>query len=268
MDFQSVMSNYVMPFLTGTVALIFGVAICGGLAYYLFIIRRRKKWKCNIWELKSNKKLYLMETDTLVAKKFNKGKQTAYILRRNKCETLPPPDQCIDKIGKQEIANYLRVLEDYIPLERSIDLPDDFYESEYDAKKQRNVNKFTRMIKESILGLKKLSTSEVESRYVYAPISKSISPELRFTPIDYDINMMRINALDNRDKIYQDAQSFLDKYGHLIAIGFVVVLVIVTLYFSYDYSATVIDKITGKIDGLVKPLDIIAGKLGGTTPPG
>ena len=259
-DVASIM-DAVMPVIKTIIFGGFGIAVCGALAYVLFVVKRRKKWIINIWEQKANGRLFFVGKDLLVAKKFNFGKQVAYLLKRNKSETIPPPDECVDKINNKEYANYLRILEDYIPLKREIQFPDEYMEWTEDKVTGKKKNKFTHKLKNAIKGIKNMTPHESESRYVFAPLNKMLVGELRYKPIEYDVNMMRINALDNREKIYKDAQDWISKYGQIIALASVVVLIIVVLYLSYDYSGTVLEQSFSAAQSVSGPLQQIAEKL-------
>ena len=84
--------------------------------------------------------------------------------------------------------------------------------------------------------------------------------------MDYDINMMRINSIDVRDKIYADKMDFLQKYGTFIAFGLIIVLIIVVLYLSYDYSSSVINTAMGQAQSTLSMVEKLAGQMGGTIP--
>jgi len=235
-----------MPVLKTILWAVLGIIAFGILAYYLFVVKQRRKWFVNIWEQKANGKLYLVGKDVLLEKRFNQGKQTAYILKRHKRETLPPPEECVDRQGKKEIANYLRILDDYIPLEREISIPEE-------------KSNFIKRIKDGVKEIPTLGKGQIDERYIHVPLNNAIMGNLNFTPIDYDVNMMRINALDNREKIYQDVKDWMQKYGHLVAIGMIIVLIIVVLYLSYDYSSNVINGAGSQVAGA---LNAVADKLG------
>lgn len=253
----------VLPWFMYAAMLIIGMLLVVAVGYYLFVIKRRKKWKITLWEQKSNGRLYEVGTDWLVARKFNKGKQTAYILKKNRAETIPPPEECVDFIGGIEKANYLRVLDDYIPLERSIQLPDNYYQFNQDKVTGEKKNVFISNVKDNIGAIKRLTSAQTENRYVFVPLDKEMVGSVKFTPIDYDVNMMRINALDNRDKIYKDMQDWLSKYGHFIAMGGIIVLLIVVMYFSFDFVKEVITQALGAADKVAAPLNDIASRLMG-----
>lgn len=235
-----------MPVLKTILWAVVGLVLFIILAYYLFVVRQRRKWFVNIWEQKANGKLYLVGKDVLLEKRFNQGKQTAYWLKRNRRETLPPPEECVDRDGRKEVTNYLRILDDYIPLEREVSIPEE-------------KKKFVKRVKESILAIPNLGRGEIDERYIHVPLNNAIMGKINFSPIDYDVNMMRINALDNREKMYQDVKDWMQKYGHLVAIGMIIVLIIVVLYLSYDYSQNVIN---GAGQNVASALNAVADKMG------
>ena len=229
------------------------ILLCvGAIGYYVFVIKKRRKWYIKVWEKKQNGKLYLIGQDVLVERKFNKGKQVAYLLKKARVETIPPPDDVVDRLGTKEWANYVRFLEDYIPMDRSTSFAPDHVKN----------------LKEKIFGIKQMSPQQVQNVYIYGPVDRNIVGNINFTPIEYDVNMMRINALDNREKIYQDAKDFLQQWGPYIAIGLCIVLAIVTIYLSYGHGIDVIKETMGTVNTVVPPLQDIAAKLGGNPPPG
>jgi hypothetical protein len=252
-----------IPWFMYAAMLILGLALVAGLGYYLFIVKRRKKWKVTIWERKVNGRVYKVGFDWLIAKKFNKGKQVMYLLRKAKAECIPPPEDCVDYVRGNEETNYLRVLDEYRPMNRTIQLPEDFLDFNEDKVTGQKKSKLIIRIKESLETIKRLSTSETESKFVFIPLDKAIVGNINFKPMDYDVNMMRINALDNRDKIYKDSADWISKYGQLIAIGGIIVLIIVVLYLSFDFVTVVIDKGLGAADKVAEPLNSLVSKLSG-----
>ena len=61
--------------------------------------------------------------------------------------------------------------------------------------------------------------------------------------------------------------SFLEKYGQLISIGVIVVLIIVVLYMSYEYSAGVINAGLGSMQSAKASIvQDLAVKMGGNVP--
>ena len=259
----SLMIAQVIPWFMYIAMLIMGLASVAGLAYFLFVVKRRKRWKVTVWERKVNGRVYKVGFDWLIAKKFNKGKQTMYMLKKARAECIPPPEDCVDFVRGIEEANYLRVLDEYRPMSRTIELPETFLDYTTDKITGQKKSKLVIRIQEALDTIKRLSSSETESKYVFIPLDKSLAGNIKFEPMDYDVNMMRINALDNRDKIYKDSGDWISKYGQLIAIGGIIVLIIVVLYFSFDFVRDVISQGLGAADKVAAPLNSIADKLMG-----
>lgn len=253
----------VIPWFMYAAMAILGLALVAGTGYYLFIVKRRKKWKVTIWERKVNGRVYKVGFDWLVAKKFNKGKQVMYLLKKARAECIPPPEDCVDYVRGIEETNYLRVLDEYRPMNRTIQMPEDFLDYTTDKVTGQKKSKLVIRIRETLETIKRLSTSETESNFVFIPLDKAIVGNINFEPMDYDVNMMRINALDNRDKMYKDSADWISKYGQLIAIGGIIVLIIVVMYFSFDFVGSVMDKGLVAADKVAEPLNNLVNKLSG-----
>jgi predicted RNase H-like nuclease (RuvC/YqgF family) len=79
------------------------------LSYYFFIVRKRKKYYCTIWERGVGKYFQATKTDELVRKKANEGKEFYYTFKNSKIETIPPSDEQIIRKGKRvRIKDYVR----------------------------------------------------------------------------------------------------------------------------------------------------------------
>ena len=238
-----------------------GIIIIGGSAafgWYWFIIRRRKKWLVNVWERKADGRLHLINKDTLTAKKFNKGKSIMYVLRYARAECMPPPWEATYRLRGKEYCDYLRVEDDYIPIERGV-------EQEFGSKKEKSL--FIKAIRTIQNKIHTLTPDDLEQRYIYIPINNSLATKIRYEPLDYDVNMMRINAIDNLDTIFKDKENFMQKYGTIIAYTMVAGLLIIALYLSYDFAQNVISQALGAADKVADPLSRLVDKLGGNVPP-
>jgi len=262
MALENVMGT-LLPILTTLIAVLLGGGLCCGLAYFLFVVQRRKKWLVDIWEQKADGKIYIVAQDTLIQKKYNKGKQTAYLLKNQKVDIVPPPIECVHRYRKNEFVSYLRVMNDYIPLKNTIVQPD-----------QQQVKKLWYRIQRLIkLPLpekeRKLEEQLLDTKYIYAPLNKAIVGTLKFEPMDYDLSVQMTNSMESLDKIYKDQTGWWEKYGGFVAIGVCVVLCIVTLYFSYGYGESVIKASLGAAEKVVDPINKLVNALGATsgTPP-
>ena len=257
--------NYVIPLVGQLVYGIIGIGIVFGLWYYLFIVRRRRYWLVDVYEQKSDGKLYLVQKDRLQEKKINYGKQTIFIFRKTKTESIPPPYECVRRLGNKEYCDYVRILGEYVPMEaREQKLPsfDD------PAVKQT----IFRIIKNKLKEIRKLPTTwrnsdAVINKFVYIPLHKALKYEIDFKPISYDVNMMRINEIDSLDKMFEKKKDFWQKYGSMIIIGGGIVMVIVIAYMSFEYMQTVIQNTLGAAERVARPLEALVNKIGGTPPP-
>ena len=115
--------GYVIPLVGQLVYGIIGIAVVGGLWYYLFVIKKRRYWLVDVYEQKSDGKLYLVQKDRLWEKKINYGKQTIYIFKKTKTESIPPPYECVRRLGNKEYCDYVRILGEYVPMEKKENVP-------------------------------------------------------------------------------------------------------------------------------------------------
>jgi len=251
----------VMPIVKTLVFAVLGLGLITGIGYYLLVVKRRRLWHINIYEKKADGKLHLVGKDKLMERKINKGKQVVYMLRNRKVETFPPPDDASHRFLGKEFADYLRIRDDYLPLKSDMKL--EFLDNKTEDQKQE----FYKYYKQKLYKMKLLTKEEVESNFIYIPVTRAVHAPLNFEVMEYDVNMMRINAIDNRDKIYKDKQDWLSKYGTYLALGAIIVLIIVVLYLSYDYSANVINAAMGKAQETLNMVEQLATKMGGTPPP-
>jgi len=249
--------GYVLPALKSILWVVIGLGLVGGTAYYLFVIKRRRLWTVDIWEQKADGNLQMITKDTLIEKRINKGKQLIYTFKRQNAMAFPPPWEAVYRVRNKEYCNYLRMGEDYLPLQAELtgmnNLPND---------KLSIIAK----VKGLMTGMKDKTPKDIRQEFIYIPINKSVSANITFKPMDFDVNMMRVNAIDIREKVYADKMDFLQKYGTFIAFGMIVVLIIVVLYLSYDYSGQVIAQGMGKAQETLNMVEQLANKMGGSVP--
>ena len=241
---------YGIPIVRNLILLVGGGGLLIGLSYYLFVVKMRRVWQVNIWEIKADGKLSLVGADKIVAKKINKGKQTIYQLKKRRKQVLPPPEEICDKTKGKEYVNYIRVREDYVPLNREINLNTD---------REGIIN----YVKDALNEIKSMGTREAEEKFIYAPVDTRVVGKLNLSTIDYDVDMMRINAIELRQKIYALREDFLTKYGVFIAAGGIIVLVIVALYFSYSFAGDTITQAMGQTEAVANSIQQIADQLTG-----
>lgn len=249
---------YMMPVIKTGLMLFVGFVAVIGTGYYFFIIKKRRLWYTNIWEKKADGRIHLIGKDIVIEKRINKGKQLIYILKKSKSEVFPPPWESTYRLKGREYTDYVRVREDdYIPLKREVKLP---FETKGEKKN------LIELVRTKLKEIRSKGKEEMLDKYVYMPIENSLKTDFKFEAIDYDINMLRIATLDNREKLYADAQDWMQKYGHLVAIGVIVVLIIVVLYLSYDYSQNVIATAMGQTSKTISAIEQLSAKMGGVVP--
>jgi hypothetical protein len=106
----------------------------------------------------------------------------------------------------------------------------------------------------------------VEERFVYMPINKVPHINVGYHQMDYDIDVMRINQIDNIDKMFSGQKSFLEKYGMYMMLGLLIVAIIVIAYLSFEYMRDVITqnlKQTDAVVNAIKNLNMLGGGGGG-----
>ncbi|HUV84818.1 MAG TPA: hypothetical protein VMV86_03865 [Methanosarcinales archaeon] len=256
---------YMLPIIGGFVYSIVGIAACIGVWYYLFVIKQRRFWLVDVYEQKSDGKLYLVQKDRLQEKKINKGKQTIYVFRKTKTEAIPPPYECTRRLGNKEYCDYVRILGEYVPLVATEQKLPDFSKPAIKSKLFRVMLQRLRDIR-SIPTTRKKADS-VENKYVYVPLYKALKYDIDFKPISYDVNMMRINEIDNIDAMFKNKEGFMQKYGAFIGVGVAAVVLIVVCYLSFEYMQQVISQTLGAADKVANPLNALVDKIGGSPPP-
>ncbi len=255
--------NYIIPLVSQLVYGIIGIGGLLGVWYYLFVIKKRRFWLVDVYEQKSDGKLYLVEKDRLWERKINNGKQTIYQFRKSKTESIPPPYECVRRLGNKEYCDYVRILGEYVPLEKKEYLPD-FHNKE-------TKDTIFKIIKNKLKEIRKIHTTlfnsdSIRNKFYYIPLSKALKYDIDYKPISYDVNMMRINEIDSLDKMFQKKQDFWQKWGTLITIGALGAVVIVVAYLSFEYSQNVIRASLSAAERVATPLENIAQKLGGSPP--
>ncbi len=256
-------TNYVIPLVGQLVWGIVGIGACALLWYYLFIVKKRRYWLVDVYEQKSDGKLYLVQKDRLLEKKINYGKQTIYVFRKTKTESIPPPAECVRRLGNKEYCDYVRILGEYVPMSQQENVPD-FHNLGVK-------NKIFNIIQNKINEIRGIQTTlwnadNVKNKFCYIPLNKALKYDIDYKPISYDVNMMRINEIDSLDKMFQKKQDFWQKYGMMIAVGGGIVMVIVIGYMGFEYMQTVIQQSLGAADKVAGPLQALVEKISGDPP--
>ena len=255
---------YILPIIGQLVYGILGIAAVAGLWYYLFVIRKRRYWLVDVYEQKSDNQLALVQKDRLWEKKINFGKQTIYVFKKTKTESIPPPFECVRRLGNKEYCDYVRVQGEYVPMAQQEHTMPNFSNSEVKQTLFRMIAKKIKLIRRTPTTL--LDSTSVYRRFVYIPLHKSLKYDIVFKPISYDVNMMRINEIDSLDQMFKKKQDFWQKYGSMIIIGGGIVMVIVITYMSFEYMQNVIGQTLGAADRVAAPLEALVDKFGGNPP--
>ena len=228
--------------------ILFGLGLCGGLVWLLFIKKKTKKWGIVIWEPKEDGMLIPVETDILDEKHFNQGKQVAYILRKKKIEVFPPNYKCTYRKGGKDWADYVRIQQEFFPIKKQIKAGLDKLDTiEYMQK---------------LMELSKQHPDEIASKYIYAPVVAAPFVMFDVELMEHDVNMMRMSAIDNREKIYADKRSFMEKYGPMLGLSLLVVGIIVTAYLSFDFIVKVQSGMLGPLQSIASALKDVAANMG------
>jgi len=235
--------------------------------YYLFVLKKQRVWIVAIKEMKSDGKLHTILFDKLVERKYNYGKKTFFWLKRCAAETTPPPDEIVDRVNRKDYATYIKIRHSYIPLQEKVDgdVSNDnplkqavVRSSEKAVAALRDKNKYRTGFRNS---------SSINERFVYVPINYVPHVNVGYHSMDYDIDMMRINAIDNLEQMFSSRKDFWQKWGMLITIGAILALVIVVTYFTYEHAQKVIAESFGNTREVVSALEKVAQAFGSSKPP-
>ena len=256
-----------LPALKVFVSIVSVVLILAALYYYLFIYLRRRSWEMTIKEQKSDGKLHTINFDKLIERKFNFGKKTFFWLRRAKVETIPPPDDIVDRVGKKDYVTYLKIRFSYVPLQQKMK-GDTVGETPY---KKAVVNSMNTAMS-ALHDKDKFKTSfrsakSVYERFVYVPVNYIPHVNVGYHSMDYDIDMMRINRIDNLNEMFASQKDWWQKWGMMVTIGVIAALIIVVMYFTYEHGQKIIELSYGKTQEVVSALEKVAQAFGGSKPP-
>ncbi len=261
-EFIQAIIPVVIPWLKlGMIAFVVALIVIIGVV--LILEKRKRKWRIEIHEQKADGRLHSVGFDTLIEKKLNMGTKTIYWLKKGKTETIPPPWETVDRIGRKEEADYLRVERDYIPTVKTmkVDYNDPRVKNAV-ARVYDNIRFRIRSVKTTLF-----DAEAVRDRFMYIPINKTLTAKMEFKPIDYDMNMMAMNEIHNADEFYQSKYEFWKKYGAVIVFGVTIVFLIILVVLTYDYMEATIGTIMGKVSETSGLLNNVVDKLGGAKPP-
>lgn len=230
----------------------------------IIIEKKKRKWKIEIHEQKADGRLHTVGFDVLQEKKLNMGTKTIYWLKKARTETIPPPWETVDRIGKKEEVDYLRVARDFIPMAKTMTV-------DYNRPQVKSVViKAYDKLRTDIRNIKTtfFNADAVHDKYIYIPITRTLTANMKFRPIDYDMNMMAMNEIHNADEFYQSKFEFWKKYGAVIVFAATIIFLIVLVVLTYEYMQTTITTIMGKVSETSGLLNNLIDKMAGGKPPG
>jgi hypothetical protein len=251
---------------------IVSIAVIAFCWYYFFVVRRRKKWFLDIYEQKSDGKLHLVGKDLLEERRYDNGKRVMYWLKRYRAEATPPPIDATDRLSGKDFVPYLKIRQNFVPIQKEFVKGDYSHDSGAPEKLS--------LVKGALSAIRALrkkykNPDEVNQRFVYVPISKVPHVDVKYMQMDFDIDMMRINQIDNCDAFFSSKKNFWDKYKELIIIMLGVVMVIIVAYLSFEYGKAVIaegtsasHENTAEIEKTNSAIWAVASALGADVPRG
>jgi hypothetical protein len=235
-----------MPWLA-IVNIIVGLIICIALIWF-FTRRGKLKFHIQIYERDSSGIPIPLDTDILVEKVINKGKNTVYLLKKYQALAHPPISKFIYKrkksiFGEELWCDYLRERQDFIPIQRLVELG---------VNTTEDMAEFTRRLVE----IYKTKPEEARQKFIYSPIIPIPIARLKYEPMDYNMTEMLQVRLAQREMLYSDRQGFLQQYGPVIGIGLAAVCIIVVAFLAFQFASTSISSTTSAANA-------VAEKLGG-----
>jgi len=97
----------------------------------------------------------------------------------------------------------------------------------------------------------------------YIPLEPKIEGDrLIYTPMDYDVNIIRIQAIDRREKMYMNKDNWWQKYGGIITLIVLIGAIVIVLYMTFDFVNNAITQATGVQNQIADKLGAIAERLG------
>lgn len=245
-----------------SIVVIVGVIFIGA-GYYFLILSKRKKWFINVYEQKADGRLHLVDKDVLQEKKMDYGRRVIYWLKKGGQEATPPPWESIETVGRKDFADYIRIRRSLIPIKKQID-------GGINLTSDKAKLFFTRWIDAAIDVMHKkydYNAEKLKHRFIFVPINKVPHINVGYMQMDYDVDMMRINAIDNIDLMFAERKNFWEKYGNMIAIGVVALLIIVVAYLSFEYMSKVIANTLDTTGSVTTALEKVAAAFGSQPKP-
>lgn len=256
---------FILPYIKLFGGALLFLVLCAVGGYYFFIIRTRRKWYCNLYEIKSDGGLHWITKDVLIRKPFDGGRRCMYQFKKVKGVTFPPEYEGTERKGNKEYCDYIR-----LPNNEFIQLKKSFLSAEFKNifKDKALLEKIGHKIGKWTQEAMSLDPKKINTDYIYVPTKRRYIG-IKHSPVEYDVDVMINSELDVRSQFYKLKSDFWSKYGTYIMMGALVILMIVVVYLNIEFTKDVIDSALGAADRVAGPLDRIVDSLtgGADTPP-
>lgn len=212
------------------------LAVGGGLGFgvwWYVKYRRIRRFACPIYELRSDGAAHLTRVTVLERLPKDKRGQVFWQLMNPKVKVPAPPDSAIQNTKKKDYVNYLKFGEDYVPLVPTV-----------------------------FLGEKKKVTVVDEANPKRKVVKEVFEPSIKFVPMNYDVNLFRIEESLIRARKYKDKEGWWDKNKQFVAYALLIVGFIVLCYFGFQYVESIQALAAGKLDTTAGLLSKIYDKMG------
>lgn len=261
-DFTSNLLPKLIPTLRWVLIFV-GVIVIFIAALLIILNMKKRRWKMELHEMKADGKLHTVGYDTLEERKIEAGKKTIFWVKKGKCEAIPPPDDTVSRFKGKEEVDYLRVARDYIPMKKRMTV--DYNDAKIKERIISTNDKILYQIRNTKTSF--FNSEPVFGRWVYIPCQKTLTANMTFDPIDYDVSMMAMNEIHNADDFYSSKYEFWKKYGAIIVFAVTIVFLIILIVLTYEYMGKTIATIMGKVTETNNVLTGLVDKLAGGKPP-
>ena len=252
------------PYLILLAIIVISGAVTLGFYYYFFHVKRRRKWKVEVHELKADGKLHSVGRDILLEKKMKFGTVTYYWMKLARQEAIPPPSEVVDRFSGKEEVDYLRIEREFVPAKKALKY--DYNDPEI----KKKVIKVYDAILNKIHGVKTTffsSDKAIADRFINIPIHKTLTAKIEYSPIPYDMNMLAVNEISNADAHFASQFEFWKKYGAIIVFATTVIFLLIMAVLTYSHLEEIAKTFTGQIGQTNGILQGLVDKMAGTGKP-
>jgi len=243
----------------GGILLICGIVV--GIMYYVLVIRRRRKWYIEIHEQKKDGRVHSVGRDLLIEKTKRWGTETLYYLKKRKKVALPPPDDLIDRLSQNhEEVDYLQIERQLFPSIKEIKT------NYHDPAINKKITETYDNLIDTISSMK--DVKKIRDRFIYIPINKTLTTNLSFKPIPYDVQLTAQRQMKIAEEFFKKKESFWDKYGTAITLGVTAAIIILVCILAFNFVNEVIGETLKQSGNVASSLDKVAEVIGTGKPPG